>query len=248
MNFELVNRCLILKVVGGSRAYGTDTPESDIDYRGIVIPPDTYFMGLDKFEQSCGHGPDQEYDFEYRDIRKYVQLAMKGNPNVLEVIFTDEPNNVLLTTKWSEGLKTIRQEFITQRCIDPFLGYAGSQLNSLERKKFPAKGKNPKRAKLIRKYGFDTKFAMQLMRLLYTCWEMVTSGTLKVRRPKHEVNVLHDIREGRISKEYVIDVAKKYMSLIESLEGGSLKPEPDYNLVNTTVSEIVHDCLEERGW
>ena len=51
MNFNLRDATIYL-VLAGSRAYGTNNPESDWDYRGIAISPiETYVGILDNFEQ-----------------------------------------------------------------------------------------------------------------------------------------------------------------------------------------------------
>ena len=43
---------IILLALGGSRAYGTNLPESDIDVRGVAINPSKQIFGLEgDFEQ-----------------------------------------------------------------------------------------------------------------------------------------------------------------------------------------------------
>lgn len=57
--FDIENRTIFL-TVSGSHAYGMARPESDIDVRGICIPPKKYFLGtFSKFEQFQG-----EFSFE----------------------------------------------------------------------------------------------------------------------------------------------------------------------------------------
>lgn len=49
MNIEELK---ILEVITGSNLYGTNTPESDIDYAGIFIPTIDYYFGLKKVEEA----------------------------------------------------------------------------------------------------------------------------------------------------------------------------------------------------
>ena len=52
-----VEDCTIFLTIAGSKAYGTDIPESDTDIRGVAVPKDkSYYigMGLKKFEQQEG--------------------------------------------------------------------------------------------------------------------------------------------------------------------------------------------------
>ena len=52
-------RGLILLVTHGSHAYGLNTPTSDLDIKGIAIPPREYFLGFaNSFEQAIQNDPD----------------------------------------------------------------------------------------------------------------------------------------------------------------------------------------------
>lgn len=52
MDFDLKKHTVLL-VVAGSRAYGTFTPTSDVDVKGVAIPPEEYRLGyLHRFEQA----------------------------------------------------------------------------------------------------------------------------------------------------------------------------------------------------
>ena len=63
----------------GSHAYGLATPESDLDLRGIVIPPKGYFLGFwHRFEQAESTDPD----LVIYDIRKFFHLAAACNPSI----------------------------------------------------------------------------------------------------------------------------------------------------------------------
>ena len=45
------SECLLFECVAGSRAYGTDLPESDLDLRGVFIVPRAVLFGLGQVDQ-----------------------------------------------------------------------------------------------------------------------------------------------------------------------------------------------------
>ena len=55
-----------LLAVSGSRLYGMETESSDWDYRGFVLPPLEYIIGLNRFEQ---HQP-KDTDLVLYSLRK----------------------------------------------------------------------------------------------------------------------------------------------------------------------------------
>lgn len=112
----------------GSHAYGTSTPESDEDWRGIAIPTKEYVFGtLHKFEQA----EIKEPDCVITDIRKWTHLASMANPNVLELAFTDNSDVVLNMFEMCD-LKNVRDLFLTKRVRHTYSGYSRGQLNRLK--------------------------------------------------------------------------------------------------------------------
>lgn len=45
-NMEWLEHRTILLTKYGSHCYGTNTPTSDLDYKGVCIPPPEYYLGL----------------------------------------------------------------------------------------------------------------------------------------------------------------------------------------------------------
>ncbi len=116
----------------GSHAYGTNSATSDLDLRGIVIPPREYWYGnVNRFEQTQnGPGADPNLDIVFFGVRKFFQIAVECNPNALELIFTD-PSDHLLLTPLAEKLISNREMFLTQRALHTFSGYAFAQLKRI---------------------------------------------------------------------------------------------------------------------
>jgi predicted nucleotidyltransferase len=94
----------------GSHAYGTETPESDMDVYGWCIPPkNTLFpwlnnlvYGFDNFpnfdqwqehhviDESALGGRGREYDFGIYNITRYFYLCASCNPNMIDSLFTPQ--------------------------------------------------------------------------------------------------------------------------------------------------------------
>ncbi len=132
MQKELVEQNTIFMTVAGSRAYGTDTPTSDWDYRGVCIIPDKslYFgTGLNKFAQMDKGFDDDRVVY---DLRKFISLAMESNPNIIELLFTDE-HHCIKSTKWFDMVKEHKDKFLSKNARYKFSGYAFAQLKRIKR-------------------------------------------------------------------------------------------------------------------
>jgi hypothetical protein len=140
---------VIYRCVVGSRAYGLDNDESDTDRRGIYIAPAelqwSLFGAPEQFEdnatQSC-----------YWELQKFLTMALKANPNILECLYSPVVEKV---TPLGEELLAMRDAFLSQMIFQTFNGYAMSQFKKIEQD--------------IRNHGeVKWKHAMHLLRLLLT--------------------------------------------------------------------------------
>lgn len=119
----------IFVTVHGSQCYGTSTPESDIDIKGLCIPPKEYFFGfLKNFEQVEGKDP---HDMVIYGLHKFFKLAADCNPNIIEVINT-EPEDWVLHTPLFEKIYKNRHLFLSKKAQHTFSGYAVSQLKRIK--------------------------------------------------------------------------------------------------------------------
>ena len=148
MNFDLRDHTLLV-TLSGSRAYGTNKPDSDVDLKGVAVPPKAYFFGyLHKFEQA-----DKSSHIEiFRDLlrpveqeaaastklegtifnlRKFVALAADCNPNILDVLFCAD-DGVLFRTPSGDKLLDRRDLFLSAKAKHTFSGYAISQLKRIK--------------------------------------------------------------------------------------------------------------------
>jgi predicted nucleotidyltransferase len=121
IDFIKKNNLVLLEAISGSQAYGTNTPTSDTDLRGIFIMSKDDYLGLDYVEQVS----DEKNDTTYYEIGRFLTLLLTNNPNLLELL--NVPSDCLLYRHPLMDL--IKQEdFISKLCKNSFGGYATEQI------------------------------------------------------------------------------------------------------------------------
>lgn len=118
---------IVLEAVTGSRAYGLNHEKSDTDKMGIFVAPTVEVAGLDwasKHESWSDAGPTGD-DTTYHEIGKYLKLALKSNPTLIELLFM---NDYEVLTDEGQGLLGIRNSVLyTDGIRNAYYGYAAAQ-------------------------------------------------------------------------------------------------------------------------
>lgn len=119
---DLKSQNLILfEVISGSKSFGLDTPKSDTDIKGVYYLPLREFYGLHYIPQVSNETNDEVY----YELGRFVELLLKNNPNILEILATPE-NCVLYKHPIMERLQV--EGFLSKLCKDSFAGYAVTQI------------------------------------------------------------------------------------------------------------------------
>jgi hypothetical protein len=105
------------------------------------------------------------------------------------------------------------------------------------------KVRNPARAALEAKYGYDTKHASHLFRLVYECYELIQTG--KITFPRHDAAQLLEIRNGSLTYEEIEDRFETFdfeLSLL--LKDKCVLPRsPNHKVINKLCVEICEEYL-----
>lgn len=237
-----------LTVWRGSVAHGTYVPNDDPlsiddkDLIGICIPPAEYYTGLREF----GSRGTQEIQVDPWDIviyehRKALRLLAKGNPNMLCMLWAP-PEFTTHYTAAGEALLACRSLFATKAAYPAFRGYAQSQLKKMQKGVYHGYMGEKRRA-LVDKFGYDTKNASHLIRILRQGIDFMRYGELEVYRSDAEE--LLEIKRGVFTYEQIKELAESLdWGLQEAGRVSPLPEEPDWDAINKLA---VHMYETQRG-
>lgn len=206
---HIIYRCIV-----GSRAYGLDVDGSDTDLRGIYLPPADLQWSLYGLPEQIEDAETQEC---YWELQKFMVLALKANPNILECMFTPL---VELTTPIADELMSAREKFLSKLVYQTYNGYVLSQFSKLEQD--------------LRTLGqLKWKHVMHLVRLLLSGVIILKEHCVPVRVFDEYRDRMMSIRRGEVSWEDVnvwrLELHKEFDHAYETT---TLPERPDYEWAN----------------
>ena len=202
----------------------------DKDIMAVCIPPKDYFYGLKNYgSRGTQEIKKDEWDIVIYEIRKFISLLSKGNPNVLSMLWLDE-EFILFQTDEGKYLREKRDLFVGRHVYHSFVGYAQSQLYKMEH--LACQGyMGEKRKRLVEKFGYDTKNAAHLIRLMRMAIEFLQTGFLIVKRPDREE--LLGIKKGQWTLEQIKQEAEiLFQKAKDAYEKSPLPQKPDELAIN----------------
>lgn len=234
MTKEDIEKYQILRLVTGSHAYGLNTPTSDRDEKAIVIEPIEEVAGLGEPWGGKVYSQAGTEDFEVYGLRKFLRLALKGNPTVTEMLFIKGGVRDARGSK----LQELYPHIISRQAGIAYLGYMRAQYLRLIGERGNG-GHGQPRQDLIDKYGFDTKFAMHMLRLGLQGIELLSTGRLELPLTGDNLRYLQSVRSGTVPLE---DCIRRYeeveAELKELLLESKLPDEPNREVVEKWMTEM----------
>lgn len=245
-----LDRWCILAGYRGSISHGTYSSDKDsIDDKDaifICVPPLDYYFGLKHYgRRGTKEIKRDEWDIVVYELRKFARLLANSNPNVLSLLWLPE-RHYLKKTQTGEILIANRNLFATKKAYKSFSGYAYSQLIRMQRAEhYGYMGK--KRKELVERFGYDTKNAVHLVRLLRMGIEFLTDGELYVER--EDASQLLAIKRGEYTLEQIKAIADSLFGTMQyAYINSSLPKAPDREKINKLCLDILHKIFIENPY
>lgn len=217
--------------------------QEDLDLMGVCIEPVASVLGLGRFDQwqwrsqpeGVRSGPG-DIDITVYGLRKYLHLATKGNPSILQLLFVP-PEKVHLQTEWGERLQALAPKVVSRQVGAPFLGYCKAQRERLEGVRG---GMHTNRPELIGEHGYDTKYAMHALRLAHQGIEVLSTGRLTLPMPPDPGDYLRAVRRGEVPFDdfmVALNRAETALKTLTELHNDVVPEHPDLDAVEAFMAE-----------
>jgi hypothetical protein len=207
------NAFVIFRCVVGSRAFGLDQDDSDVDRRGIYLPPAHLQWALYGVPEQLENDQTQEV---YWELAKFLRLALKANPGILECLWSPLVEEA---TELAQELLSMRDAFLSKLVYQTYNGYVHSQFKRLEQD-------------LRTRGSIKWKHAMHLIRLLISGITVMREEYVAVHVEEHRERLLA-IRRGEVSWEDIdawrLDLHRQFD---DAFTRTALPERPDFERAN----------------
>jgi len=205
---------IIFQCVIGSRAYGLEHETSDTDRRGIYLPPAELHWSLFGIPEQLEDPATQEC---YWELKKFLVLALKANPNVLECLWSPIIEHA---TPLAQEMLAMRTAFLSRLAYQTYNGYVMSQFKKLS-------------GDIRNKGEVKWKHVMHLIRLLISGITLLREARVPVRVDDSLREKLLTIKRGEMPWEQADAWRLQLHAEFDAALPTSPLPErPDYERVN----------------
>lgn len=222
--------------VHGMAIAGTD----DHDEMGVYVETPAQVVGLapashhwvwrtQPMGERSHHG---DVDLTLYALRKYLRLALDGNPTVLIPLYA-QGDAVMACTPMGQQLRELAPKVISEVAGRRFLGYLDAQRTRLLGGGHQARV--PNRPELVERFGYDTKYASHALRLGLQGIELMETGWLSLPLRAADKERCIEVKSGAVNFEVAlswIEEARDALVALVAEPTGAVRPEPDRRAVD----------------
>ena len=212
---------VVVFMLFGSKLYGTDTPDSDTDYKGIYMPtaeqillqrvPKTYSYKTKSSKIDGERNTPEDIDVQIFSLHYFLDMAVKGETASIDMLHCPDGWEAISTNVW-KSLKRLRGKFYTKN-LKAFVSYARKQAA-----KYGIKGSRLKAAKEVLEFlEHDVNYHSE--KKLADIWEQLPEGEHihktdpileEGKKPIRMYQVCGKKLQETVTVEYAYDVLKKF--------------------------------------
>ena len=197
---------ILVDMVFGSHLFGTDTPNSDTDKKGIYLPSkEEVFLGKIPKLLTLSKGHDNEknthtdLDHEIYSLHYFLKLACEGQTVALDMLHSSPKHWVTKTETWIE-LWSKREWFYTKN-LSAFVGYArtqaakygikGSRLDAAKRAKDHLMTFQDGKMQSIWETLWEDEYCKKIFNGTHHIWQVCGRGLSETSWISHAVEILN---------------------------------------------------------
>ena len=213
---------LLYSVYGGSRLYNLQNRDSDWDMRGVFIEPAHVFFSLDTLD----YYEDTVSDTVMYSLRRFIILALKNNPNTLELLFAPTYAWLVTTNVWHR-IYDVRRKFLSEKAVKAYRGFLLQEYDTIKKE-------------------YNAKRASHVYRLAYNLAQLKSTQNFN---PSLSGNIRYTalgIKFGGYNKEEAFQEIDDLLLYCENRKQSHLPSEPDYDTINTLVTDIQTGIFYEQ--
>ncbi len=223
---------IVLLGLGGSHAYGTDHPGSDLDIRGIATNTKANITTLRDFEQIVDTGTDTViYSFD-----KMMVLFASCNPSAIELLGL-KPEHYLYVSDVGRLILNNYNIFLSKAAVNSYGGFIGH----MKKKMMSMCESGREKAKIA-------KHMAHLVRLYYTAFDLFERKRIVTYRDNERgllMSILHCYflnEEAKPTEDFYYMIHQLDMRMDYAVSHTTLPDKPDKNSIRA-MQEIVNTSV-----
>lgn len=246
----------ILRVPAGSTLHGLHLAGTDDrDEVGICIEDLSAVVGFAEFDQYIYRSaaeregkhdaPSQPGDLDLTifSLRKFLRLAMQGNPQIIQCLFVPA-TQCLVRDALGAQLQEQAPLIVSRLAGKRYLGYMEAQRQRLLGERGQKKVNRPE---LEERFGYDTKYAMHVLRLGYQGVELLSTGRLTIPLPEPARSFVYATRLGQVPLQDALTRAGELeRELKDLLDDAPVPAEPARDALETWMRARYWECWKAR--
>lgn len=207
----------------GSHSHNTNVEGSDYDYLAVFQAPLREVLSVHGSRDTVEH---KKPDLEAHEAGKFCRLLLKGNPGMIEMLYTDR-DCLLLSPAWT-ALREARERFLSRQVVLQYIGYARGQLQRLRNgHRLHTKGGD-----------YNTKWAYHALRVAGDAYLIASGKPPIVWKEGAERALLLDVRYGNWSQAQVEQELTTRLTAVDDIAPWPLPDRGDEAWLNQWLFDL----------